>query len=1292
MQTQLADGATLYNEVLILERTGRLDREALERSFSEVTRRHTTLRTAFTAVEGTPIQRIAEHHAAAVPLTELTALPEQQRNAEVLRMAMEEVRHPFDLAKGPLVRARLLQLSQENYALVVTLHNIAADDWSLNILARELCELYQAYSAGKPSPLSDLPIEYADFAHWQRHWFEGTVLEQHISYWRKRLSGMPAVLDLPTDRPRPAVQGFRGARQSLMLSKSLSESLKKLSARERVTPVVTFLAAFQTLLARYTRQYDIAVGSILPGRERVGTEGLIGLFAHTVMIRTDLEGDPTFRELLCRLRDAAPGDCEHQNLPLDHLIRELQPGSDPSGNPLIRVLFSFTPSISLVQWGWKMANLEVDDGTSKVDLQLQLYDRPDGIVARFTYDTELFDAATISRMAGHFQMLLQGIVADPDQSISRLPLLTSAERHQLLVGWNDTHQDYPKDSCVHQFFEEQVSRTPEATAVVSEQDRLSYRELNARANQLAHHLRKRGVGPEVLVGVCTQRSVEMLIGILGILKAGGAYVPLDPAYPNDRLAAILEDSKAPILLTQQPLPNSLPQHAAEVIRLDADWQKIAAESQENPVSDVKPENLAYVLFTSGSTGRPKGVSLEHRSAATFIHWAQSVFTPQEVAGTLFSTSMCFDLSVFEMFVPLSMGGKVIMVQNALFLPELPAASEVTLINTVPSAIAELVQMNAVPPSVQVVNLAGEALPPPMVQQIYAKTRAQKVYNLYGPTEDTTYSTYTLVKRGAQVTIGRPLSNTQAHILDANRQLVPIGVPGELYLAGDGLARGYFGRPDLTNERFLPNPFSPEPDARMYRTGDLARFLPCGNIQFLGRIDNQVKVRGFRIELGEIEATLMQHPAVKTAVAHVREEPPGEKYIAAYVVSNSGPAPTADELRLFMKSKLPDYMLPSRFAFLEALPLTPNGKVDRKALPAPTQLGFTQQKESVAPRNATESRLVKIWESVLSVRPVGVKENFFELGGHSLLVAKLLRRIEQAFGNRLSMAAIFKAPTIEQQASMLSKGTALLRHSAVVPIQPAGSKPPFFCFGFNTGPLFLPLARRLGSDQPLLGVDPMMLQDSELTSPLSMESIAASLVKRIRELQPEGPYYLGGFCTGGLVAYEAARQLTALGQQVALLALCEPQTPVRYNRRSIGSRVHSLGQRLTFHLHNLQHKERRVHVQDRARAFFDRLETLLLRIFHNMRSPRNDGKPRDLGDIVDVSLICRDYQPQPFPGRITLFQAADRPSERGRDSQYWRNLSASLDVHEIPGYWNWIVRSFLEPNVEILANKLNERLG
>src|SRR5579872_1879171 len=662
LHAQVAPGA-IYKEVLMLEHAGPLDLEALNQSLREVARRHETLRTTFRVAEGNPVQVVAEHQPAELPVTELNAVPDQERKAAVLRIATEEARQEFDLTGGPLMRARLLRLSQENCFLVVTLHTLVADEWSPNILAGELSALYRSYAAGEPSLLSDLPIQYADYSDWQTSWLQGDVLERNISYWRERLTGIPPVLELPTDRPRPPMQRFGGARQSLVLSKSLRESLKKLGERERVTLDVTLLAAFQTLLSRYTGQDDIAVGSIVPGRDEVGTEALIGLFAHTVIIRTDLSGDPTFRELLWRVRDVARADYAHQNVTFDRLVSELQPERDPSRNPFFQVLFSLTPSVSLVQSGWKIANFEVDTGAAKVDLQLQLDDRPEGISARFTYNTDLFDAGTIARMVGHFHALLQGIVANPDQQLSRLPLLSQAERHQLLVEWNNTQTDYPRDRCVHQVIQSQVDRTPNATAVLFENEQLTYHELNRRANQLAHYLRKLGVGPEVLVAICVERSLDMVVGLLGILKAGGAYVPFDPAYPRERLSFMLEDAEVPVLLTQKRLLESLPESNARVVCLDTDWHEIAEESAENPASKANPENLAYVIYTSGSTGKPKGVQIPHRAVVNFLTSMSQ--KPGMASGDrlLAVTTVSFDIAGLEIYLPLIFGASLEIVSR-----------------------------------------------------------------------------------------------------------------------------------------------------------------------------------------------------------------------------------------------------------------------------------------------------------------------------------------------------------------------------------------------------------------------------------------------------------------------------------------------------------------------------------------------------------------------------------------------------------------------------------------------------
>jgi len=1298
LQAQHAAGAPLYNQVLILERRGPLNQEVLERSFSEIIRRHATLRTTFPTVDGTPTQLIADYWGTVVQLTELGSLSDQDRNAEVLRIATEEARSPFDLAEGPLVRVRLIRLSKENYILIVTVHYIVADDWSLNILARELGELYQAYSTGEPSRLCDLPIEYIDYAYWQRDWLRGEVLEQHISYWRERLAGMPPVLDLPTDRPRALVQVFRGARQSLALPISLNEMLQELSVREKVTPALILLAAFQTLLLRYTGQDDIAVGWILPGRDLVETEGLVGLFAETMIIRTDMAGNPTFRGLLGRMRDAASSDCDHHSVPLDRLVRELQPESDPSRNPLTRVLFSVTPSISLAQLGWEFANLEVDNGTTKADLQLQLYERPTGIFARFTYNTDLFDAATISRLAEHFEMLLRDSVANPDQHLSRLAVLTETERHQLLVEWNSTQADYPKDYCVHQLFESQVGRTPDAIALAFEHQYLTYDALNTRANQLAHHLQKLGVGPGVLVGICVERSLDMVVGLLGILKAGGAYVPFDPAYPPERVSFMLEDAKVSVLLTQNPLVEKLPESGAKIVCLDTDWHEIAKENAENSSSDTKPEDLVYVIYTSGSTGKPKGVQIPHRAVVNFL--TSMSRTPGMTAADrlLAVTTLSFDIAGLEIYLPLSTGASLEIVRRDvssdgnLLLSKLKS-SGATVLQATPATWRMLLEAGWEGSKNLKVLCGGEGMPTELAGELLK--RASSVWNMYGPTETTIWSTTArITSSGGPISVGRPIANTKIYVLDSHLEPVPVGVPGELYIGGDSVARGYLRRPSLTAQRFIPNPFREQPSGgRLYRTGDLVRYLSNGELECLGRIDHQVKVRGFRIELGEIENLLGEYPGVLQNVVVAQEDNTTEKQLVAYVVPVPGQPPSTAELRNFLKQRLPNYMLPSRFIFLEALPLTPNGKVDRRALPVPEQIELAAEKEYAAPRDNVETQLVKLWESVLGIRPVGIKYNFFDLGGHSLRVAKLIRRIEQAFGKKLSMAAVFQAPTIEQQAVMLRNNTAMPRSSVVVPIQPAGSRPPLFFFGFNAGPLFLPLARRLGPEQPLLCVDPTTLNASQLPAPYKMEDIAVCLLKEIRKVQPEGPYCLGGMCVGGLVAYETARQLVLLGEKVALLALIEPQAPIDSRGTSNGYRSDWLKRRLRFHLANLQgieFKEARLYILGRARTFFHYLREFGRDTFYDVQSRMNENRPPNVLDAA--RLAAMSYSGRPFNGPVTLFQAANRTSEDERHRQRWEELAATLDVHEIPGYSSWVERFFLEPHVDILAQKLSGCFG
>jgi amino acid adenylation domain-containing protein len=1023
LHAQLAPESPVYNECVTIHLPGLLDVAAFEQSFNEIVTRHEAWRTSFPIVDGQPIQMIHPPSVLTLPEVDLRSLPEAEREAEALRLATEDARILFNVAQGPLLRAILMRLGDTEHRLFLTLHQSIFDGLSLyQVFLPELRALYEAFSNGKPSPLPDLPIQYADFAVWQRQWLQGDLLADQLAYWKQHLADAPAALELPTDRQRPLVKTYRGSMRPFALSKRLTEALKGLSRQERLTLFMVLLAAFNTLLYRYTGQDDLLIGTSTAGRKRPETQGLMGYFLNTLVLRTNLSGDPTFRELLLRVREVTNSDFAHEDVPFQYLVKELHPERNLGQNPLFQVMLTLEPSLPVLPSGWTLTQMDVETDTAKFDLYLELDDRPEGLIGRFEYSTDLFDAATIARMVGHWRTLLEGIVADPERRLSELPLLTEAERHQLLVEWNATQMEYPIDKCIHQLFEVQVERTPDALAVVFEDTHLTYWELNQQANQLAHHLQKLGVGPEVLVGLCIDRSLEMVVGILGILKAGGAYVPLDPAYPRDRLAFMLQDTQMPVLLSQQRLVEELPRCTARVICLDTDWGGIARECDENPISGATPENLAYVIYTSGSIGQPKGVAIMHRSTVAFTLWAMSVFTSEDLAGVLASTSLCFDLSVFEIFVPLCGGGTVILAENVLHLPHLVTGKQVSLINTVPSAMAELIRSDSLPASVNTVNLAGEPLHNTLVQQIYQHDTVQQVFNLYGPTEDTTYSTYTLVEKGErEPSIGHPITNSQVYILDSHLQPVPIGVEGELYLGGDGLARGYLNRPELTTERFIPNPFSQQPSAHLYKTGDLARYLSDGNIEFLGRIDHQVKIRGFRIELGEIEVVLGQHPAVQQALVVAREDTCGNRYLVAYVVPHEDQTLTVGDLQSHVMEQLPTYMVPSAFVLLDKLLLTPNGKVDRHMLPAPGSARIAREGTFIAPTLMVHNQLIQIWEELLDVRAIGIRDNFFDLGGHSLLAARMVNRIEQVCGKKIPLAILFAGPTIENLANALLVG-------------------------------------------------------------------------------------------------------------------------------------------------------------------------------------------------------------------------------------------------------------------------------
>ncbi|WP_414542078.1 amino acid adenylation domain-containing protein [Nostoc sp. CCY0012] len=1029
-----------YNLSFALRLVGTLNLAALKQSFNEIVQRHEILRTTFTVIKEQPVQVVAPSLTLELPVINLEGITQTEQQAEVLRLVAQEAKLPFDLKQGPLLRFTLLRLSTQECVALLTMHHIITDAWSFEILVQELTALYAAYSQEQPSlreatrtALPELPIQYADFAAWQRQWLVGEVLESQLAYWRQQLQGAPTGLELPTDYPRPAIQTFRGATHCFQLPLELSVALKKLSQQEGATLFMTLLAAFKTLLYRYTNSTDIVVGSPIANRNHSQIERLIGFFVNTLVLRTNLEGNPSFRELLRRVREVALGAYAHQDVPFEQLVEQLQPQRSLSHSPLFQVMFILqnAQKTQIELPGLILNPLERDSSTAKFDLTLEMSETASQLTGSLEYNTDLFAADTIRRIAGHLQTLLCGIVANPEQQLSELPLLTTDEQHHLLIEWNQTQADYPQNKCIHQLFEEQVEKTPDAIAVLFENQQLTYRQLNQRANQLAHYLQKLGVSPEVLVGICVERSLEMVIGILGILKAGGAYVPIDPSYPQARLAFMLENSQAPVLLSQQNLVAQVGDYATKVICLDTDWGKIAQESQEKPLTDVSSHNLAYVIYTSGSTGKPKGAMNSHQGICNRLLWMQDTYQLTTADCVLQKTPFSFDVSVWEFFWPLLTGARLVVARpdghrDPAYLVNLIKQEQLTTLHFVPSMLQAFLEAEGLESckSLKRVICSGEALSAELQKRFFARLSAE-LHNLYGPTEaavDVTYWMCSLDSTHHQtVPIGHPIANTQIYLLDKYFHPVPVGVIGELYIGGVGVARGYLNNPELTAEKFIPNPLYTEQGERLYKTGDLARYFPDGSIEFLGRIDHQVKIRGFRIELGEIEAKLIQHSVVQDSVVIVREDNPGDKRLVAYIVAKTDNLESVNNselisnLRKYFKENVPEYMIPSAFVLLEKLPLTPNGKIDRKALPIPDLTQFIPESEFAAPVTPMEEMLVGIWTQVLGLEKVGVNDNFFELGGHSLLATRVISQIRQAFKVELPLRRLFESPTVAELA-------------------------------------------------------------------------------------------------------------------------------------------------------------------------------------------------------------------------------------------------------------------------------------
>ncbi len=1028
---QLESGTSLYNIPSAFYLRGTLNVPALEQTLNEILRRHEALRTSFLTVEGQAVQVIAPNLTLKMPVINLQELPQTKREAEVLQLVTHEAQRPFDLTQAPLLRATLLQLGEEEYVVMFTMHHIISDGWSMGILIQEVVALYEGFSKGLPSPLSELPIQYADFAVWQRQWLQKEVLESQLAYWRSQLGGTVPVLQLPTDRPRPKVQTFQGATKSFSLSALFTEALKALSRKEDVTLFMTLLASFQTLLYRYSGQEDILVGSAIANRNRKEIEPLIGFFVNTLVLRTHLGGNPSFRELLGRVREVTLGAYAHQDLPFEYLIENLHPERNLSYNPLFQVMFILQNASrsELKLPGLTLSPLKVEKRTAKFDLSLSIEDTESGLIGVFEYNTDLFDSATINRMVEHFCTLLSGIVAHPNSCLKDLPLLTEAERQQLLVEWNNTQIDYSQKQCIHELFENQVERSPDAIAVIFEDQQLTYRELNTKANQLAHHLQTLGVGPEVLVGICVERSLEMVIAILGILKTGGAYVPIDPEYPQERLAYMLEDSKVKVLLTQEKFLTQIAYNQIKTICLDNDWQEIGKKEISNLASFVVLENIAYVIYTSGSTGKPKGAMNTHQGVYNRLLWMQSAYKLNEADRVLQKTPFSFDVSVWEFFWPLLNGASLVIAKpgghrDRSYLIDLLCKEQITTLHFVPSMLQAFLDGEGVEKctSLKRVICSGEELSLDLQTRFFQRLNCE-LHNLYGPTEAAIDVTFWQCQKHSPwqtVPIGQPISNIQIYILDSHLQPVPVGIPGELHIGGAGLARGYWNRPELTAEKFIPNPFANQPNQHLYKTGDLVRYLPDGNIEYLSRIDHQVKIRGFRIEVGEIEAVLNQHPDVQTNIIVVREDEPNLKRLVAYIVPNSDTEITTTDLQSYLKEKVAGYMIPSAFVILDKLPLTPNGKVDRQALPQPSNLRPELAVSYVKPQTEIEKAIATIWQQALNLTEIGLHDNFFEIGGHSLLAIQLIAHLRQKLQIEIPLQQIFASSTIAEQAAEIER--------------------------------------------------------------------------------------------------------------------------------------------------------------------------------------------------------------------------------------------------------------------------------
>ncbi|NBD08852.1 amino acid adenylation domain-containing protein [Corallococcus silvisoli] len=1275
--TRLEPGGFTYNLPWFTRWKGPLDADALEHSLQMLVRRHEALRATFVEHQGQPEQRIA-------PALDLPLQREQVASEEALtRRAEAEVRAPFDLEQGPLLRATLVRVGPEEHALLVTLHHIVSDGWSLGVMERELMAHYAAATGGPPVTWEPLPLQPADFARWQRDERAAGEVETRLEWWRARLQGAPPFIALPTDLPRPPVRTFQGAHLPAQASLALSRAIEALGQRRGVTPFMVLLAGFHALMARYSGQEDLVIGAPLAGRHRQELEGLVGFFVNTLPLRIHAPRDVSFHGLLDLARETSLGAFAHQDVPFEKLVGALQPARDLGRSPLFQVVMALQnaggPPASIP--GLRVEPLDVETGMAKFDLTVFATQRPDGLRFSWEYDTALFERATVARMAEHFTRLLEAAIAEPERPLRGLPLLSIDERREQLLVWNDTRVQYPRESSLPDLFEAQALRAPGAIAVEFEERHLTYAQLEARANQLARHLRALGVRGGTLVGLCTHRSLEMVVATLAILKAGGAYVPLDPTYPAERLAFMARDTRIQVLLAQPGLEAKLPDLGARVVPLEPSWSLFAHESPEPLRLPVPADALAYVMYTSGSTGQPKGVCIAHRGMVRLVKGAAFTrFGPEEVWLQLAPIS--FDAATLELWGALLHGAKlVVMGARPPSLEELARALETRGITTLFLTTALFEQLVVAHPQalmrVRQLMTGGEIMSLPAARRMLEA--GYRFSNVYGPTENTTFSTAYPLKGledvSRPVPIGRPIANTLAYVLDAEQALVPVGVEGELYLGGDGLAWGYLNDAALTASRFIPDAYGPLPGARLYRTGDRARWRSDGQLDFLGRADTQVKLRGFRVELGEVEAALNQLPGVDDAVAEVREDTPGNRQLVAYVVGASVDLTT---LRPALAERLPTHLMPSAFVRLARLPLNPVGKVDRKALPAP-EVNRDPARALVGPRTPLELRLVRIWEELLGVSPIGVHDDFFELGGHSLLTLRLQSAIRARLGRPLPVTALFQNATVEHLANLLRDGgepwTPLVR------LQEGQGGRPFFCVHAVGGGVvpYAELARALGPAQTFYGLQARGLDGAERPCE-SIPEMAALYVQAVREVQPHGPYLLGGWSMGGSVAWEMAHQLRRAGETVSLLALLDTSASLHAGNPDDVSAKTRLSALFLEDLLRVSGQPLPPHEGRSPTEWMEALEQASQPLF------AAEQPLREMRHAFEVHLHAAwVYEPPQASGPFTLFEAEDSRWDHG-----WEAFAPGrLDLEKVPGDHYSFLKS---PHVGVLAAKLREALA